>query len=87
MFWCINLCEMSVSDLFTQHEIVPDVLDEAPKAVLKVSYPSGVTLQTGSELTPTQVKDMPTIEYDADEGSFYTLLLTDPDAPSRAVSQ
>jgi len=38
----------------------------------------------GVELTPTQVKDQPTVEWDAQPGDFYTLIMTDPDAPSRA---
>jgi phosphatidylethanolamine-binding protein len=38
----------------------------------------------GNELTPTLVKDVPTVEWTADAGSYYTLVMTDPDAPSRA---
>lgn len=49
----------------------------------KVSYGSVVTANFGNVLTPTQVKDKPTIEYEAENGAFYTLLMVDPDAPSR----
>lgn len=42
-------------------------------------------MKQGNELTPTQVKDAPTVTYTADDNSFYTLLLVDPDAPSRAT--
>ena len=31
-----------------------------------------------------QVKDAPTVTWDAEPGKLYTLALTDPDAPSRA---
>lgn len=38
----------------------------------------------GNELTPRQVKDIPVaVEWAADADSFYTLIMTDPDAPSR----
>ncbi|VDP16893.1 unnamed protein product [Onchocerca flexuosa] len=38
----------------------------------------------GNELTPTQVQDEPTkVSWDAKPGSLYTLVMTDPDAPSR----
>lgn len=37
----------------------------------------------GNELTPTQVKDVPTVKWNADANKFYTLCMTDPDAPSR----
>lgn len=48
-----------------------------------MTYPSGATVNQGNELTPTQVKDIPTIKYDADADAFYTLIMSDPDAPSR----
>lgn len=51
---------------------------------MQVTYPSGVTADLGNELTPTQVKDKPSLKWEHDEDSFYTLILSDPDAPSRA---
>jgi phosphatidylethanolamine-binding protein len=47
-----------------------------------VKYASGAA-SLGNELTPTLVKDAPTVEWTADPDSFYTLVMTDPDAPSR----
>jgi len=74
---------MSVLQKFLSEQIIPDVIDEAPAKLLTVSYPSGVTVK-GAELTPTQVKDEPEVKWEADDVAFYTLLFTDPDAPSRA---
>lgn len=37
----------------------------------------------GNELTPTQVKQQPKVEWDANDETYYTLIMTDPDAPSR----
>ena len=37
----------------------------------------------GNILTPTQVRTEPSLEWDAEENSFYTVILTDPDAQSR----
>jgi phosphatidylethanolamine-binding protein len=56
----------------------------APTEIAKVKYVSGVEVNEGNELTPTQVKDTPTVQWSADAGTFYTLCMTDPDAPSRA---
>ncbi|XP_049961816.1 protein D1-like [Schistocerca serialis cubense] len=65
-----------------EHQVVPDVVDKAPPQILEVSY--GVNkVNLGNELTPTQVKDMPSVTWNAEEGAFYTLCMTDPDAPSR----
>ncbi|XP_059620811.1 protein D3-like [Phlebotomus argentipes] len=66
-----------------KHGVVPDVIPAAPKEVLKVSYPSGVAVNEGNELTPTQVKDVPTVTWSPEAGALYTLCMTDPDAPSR----
>lgn len=66
---------MSILEKFSTEGIVKDVIDEAPGKVLKVSYPSGVTVE-GSELTPTQVKDQPKVEWEAEDGVFYSLLMT-----------
>lgn len=66
-----------------KHQVVPDVIPVAPADKVKVTYPSGVTVDEGNELTPTQVKDVPKVEWNADSSSFYTLCMTDPDAPSR----
>ena len=72
---------------FIKDEIIPDLLDAAIEKVLKISYNSGVELNPGDILTPTQVKDQPIVEFDAVDGDFYTILMTDLDAPSKAVSR
>ncbi|CAG2116489.1 unnamed protein product, partial [Medioppia subpectinata] len=63
--------------------IVPDVIDSVPKDTITVKYSSGVEVNLGNELTPTQVKNRPAVSWTADTGSLYTLIMVDPDAPSR----
>lgn len=46
-----------------------------------------VSVNLGNVLTPTQVKDQPSVTWDAEAESFYTLCMTDPDAPSRSDPQ
>jgi len=79
----ISVAGDSVEDAVKENQIVPDVIDKAPQKTIEVKYLSGVSASLGNELTPTQVKDIPTVMYDADDTAFYTLILTDPDAPSR----
>ena len=67
-----------------KEEIVPDVVDVAPHQTITIEYPSGAVVKGGNELTPTQVKDIPhSISWPADAGDLFTLVMTDPDAPSR----
>ncbi|XP_017489689.1 PREDICTED: protein D2-like [Rhagoletis zephyria] len=68
--------------IFKQHKVVPDVIALAPKHFLKITY-KDVLAENGIELTPTQVATRPTVAWDAKSDSLYTLIMTDPDAPSR----
>uniref|UniRef100_A0A0N5CFC6 Phosphatidylethanolamine-binding protein n=1 Tax=Strongyloides papillosus TaxID=174720 RepID=A0A0N5CFC6_STREA len=78
-----TFCSGMTLDAFTKNEIVPDVVSRQPQHLIKVSFNSGVSVNLGNKLTPRQVKDQPTIDYDADANALYTLAMTDPDAPSR----
>ncbi|KAL7729166.1 hypothetical protein ACLKA6_009631 [Drosophila palustris] len=66
------------------NDLVPDVVDVVlPKGKLLVNYAVAGAVQEGNELTPTQVKDQPEVIWEAEQGQLYTLLMVDPDAPSR----
>ncbi|CAH1641272.1 unnamed protein product [Spodoptera littoralis] len=73
----------TIAKSFESHMVVPDVVSKAPEAIVSVKYPSGVEVDEGNVLTPTLVKDIPTVSWEASSDQFYTLAMTDPDAPSR----
>lgn len=50
---------------------------------MQITYPSGAAVGLGNILTPTQVKDKPQVMWPSEKGSYYTLMMTDPDALSR----
>ena len=66
-----------------EDKVVPDVTDFVPPYVLQVTYGSNNVVDVGMELTPTDVKDPPAVSWDADPDTYYTLVMVDPDAPSR----
>ncbi|XP_049529582.1 protein D3-like [Anopheles darlingi] len=72
------------SEAFERNQIVPDLVENAPLETLKVTYPSGVEVELGNELTPTQVKDRPMLQWTTKPDTLYTVLMADPDAPSRS---
>jgi len=74
---------MDVKKAFEENCIVPDVIDTAPTEIAEVCYPSGKEVKLGNVLTPTDVKDEPTIAWAAEPDCFYTVCMTDPDAPCR----
>lgn len=53
------------------------------KSSSKVKYPSGAVAQLGNALLPWQAKYEPNVSWNADDNEFYSLILVDPDAPSR----
>lgn len=73
----------SPSSAFTEHGVVPDVIEVGPPAVLEATWDGKVSANLGNELKPDQVKHQPTINWQADEKQYYTVIMTDPDAPSR----
>ncbi|XP_075148657.1 protein D3-like [Haematobia irritans] len=79
----VNAEDSEVTKFMKHLEVVPDVVDEGPKHFLKITYDNGILADKGVELTPTQVKNQPKVEWQAEAGTYYTLVMTDPDAPSR----
>ncbi|KXJ80121.1 hypothetical protein RP20_CCG026444 [Aedes albopictus] len=75
----------AVSEAFISYHIVPDIISQPPYNMVEVSYPSsGVHVNLGNELTPTQVKNQPIVSWNTEPGALYTLTMTDPDSPSPA---
>lgn len=68
--------------IWSSAEIVPQVIPTAPSAELKLTY-GEIKVQAGVVLTPTQVQSPPVLAFDADPDAFYTVVMLDPDAPSR----
>lgn len=44
---------------------------------------SNKIVDLGNEIPPRDVRDEPHVSYEADPGEYYTLIMTDPDAPRR----
>lgn len=76
-------CASKISERLQEHKIVPDVIDKPPNEVIRVTYPCGVYAELGNILKPVQVKDEPHVRWQVCPHRFYTLCMTDPDAPSR----
>jgi len=69
--------------------LIPELLDQPPKQLMKIVYENDRVLHknTGVENTPTQVKLQPiSITWpDMKEDHFYTIIMIDPDMPSRTT--
>uniref|UniRef100_A0A1A9VMF7 Phosphatidylethanolamine-binding protein n=1 Tax=Glossina austeni TaxID=7395 RepID=A0A1A9VMF7_GLOAU len=78
-----NFAKMAKMASFEKNGIIPDVIDKVPGELMNVCYGGNVQAKEGNVLTPTQVKDQPELSWNAEDESFYTICMTDPDAPSR----
>ncbi|XP_049851207.1 phosphatidylethanolamine-binding protein homolog F40A3.3-like [Schistocerca gregaria] len=67
-----------------KHSVIPDVIGPSePKHLLKVSY-GGTELSPGDTLTPTFVQNSPSLSWPSNQDTLYTMMIIDPDAPSRS---
>jgi len=83
----------AVKMALTDAGIIPDVIPAdppfIPKALLVVTFLTGQEALLGNTLTKTDTADEPTVAFtpmqvpDVIDGPTYTLVMTDPDAPSR----
>jgi len=73
-----------IGSAFRDDEIVPDVIDAPPVALLNIEY-RGSNVKPGDTLTVPETKDAPSkVQWDADPAKKYTLMMIDPDATSRS---
>ncbi|CAK9794598.1 OV-16 antigen [Anthophora plagiata] len=67
---------------FEDARIKPDIIESAPEEKIEVKY-GDKTVELGNELTPSETHQIPEIHYKHEGGVLYTLVLTDPDVPTR----
>jgi len=69
---------------FKTHKVVPDVIDTWPGEVMKVHYGSKGDVQLGNELFIKETQHPPKVHWTSGKSTEkYTLMMVDPDAPSR----
>ena len=85
--------DMAESVAIAFPEAAARVVDSfVPKSALHISW-DGKEVAEGDETTPTVAQAMPEIRFDGEKDKLYTIIISDPDAPSvagaswRAVEQ
>ncbi|XP_036344783.1 putative odorant-binding protein A5 [Rhagoletis pomonella] len=77
---CLVIASANAEDndadkLFRDMEVVPDIFEESPKELLKVTYENGLDVGGGREFTPTETKDEPKVDWTAEPDAYYTLIM------------
>lgn len=77
----------TAGSLFSTHGVVPDVLEAVDfSAEIEVVFGGGLKVAPACDLTPAKTRSTPAVRVlsGAKPDVAYTLLMVDPDAPSRA---
>ncbi|XP_034473662.1 putative odorant-binding protein A5 [Drosophila innubila] len=75
--------ELNVRRIMKEMEVIPDVIKEPPKELLKMRFENDLEIVEGKVYTPAELKFQPKLEWNADAQSYYTIVMLSPDAPSR----
>nr|AAC46472.1 A5 [Drosophila melanogaster] len=73
----------NVRRIMKEMEVIPEILDEPPRELLRIKYDNTIDIEEGKTYTPTELKFQPRLDWNADPESFYTVLMICPDAPNR----
>jgi len=80
---------VTINQLLKQSGIIPEMMDIAPKQILKIVYQNNNVLHNnmGKTNTPTQVRYQPlSITWpDMKPDRYYTIIMIDPDMPARST--
>lgn len=79
----VKMTQADIGQFFAEHDIVPVLVDWAPQAFAKVVYRGKKLVDAGKELSPAEVREEPKVEWYADPTALHTLVMIDPDSPSR----
>ncbi|XP_058797990.1 protein D1-like [Phymastichus coffea] len=82
LYW-LSIIAADLTTDFTQSEVVPDGISQSPNELLTVKY-NDKSIQFNEEWTPTNIKNQPKVEWNADPSSYYAIIMTDLDAPKRS---
>ncbi|RCH91511.1 Phosphatidylethanolamine-binding protein 4 [Rhizopus azygosporus] len=78
--------DMNIANALKKAEISPNIVPEgfSPSTLLSIRYPKGEDVALGNFIKPSDSAETPNISFVApDSDAQYTLLLIDPDAPSK----
>ncbi|XP_055847927.1 protein D3-like [Episyrphus balteatus] len=74
--------ESEITKKMKEFKIIPDIIPNQVPELLKITFDSGASVNMGNEITPSEAKNQPKVEWNADKNAFYTIVCFDPDAPS-----
>eukprot|EP00274_Cyanoptyche_gloeocystis_P003531 CAMPEP_0196652450 /NCGR_PEP_ID=MMETSP1086-20130531/1746_1 /TAXON_ID=77921 /ORGANISM="Cyanoptyche gloeocystis , Strain SAG4.97" /LENGTH=190 /DNA_ID=CAMNT_0041983001 /DNA_START=99 /DNA_END=671 /DNA_ORIENTATION=+ len=87
-FFSFGLCSStesnsSIIDVLKYYSVIPDVIPLFQYTTpLEATYGDDLVVNQGNELIVAETQDPPNIEWTPEPGALYTVIMSDPDAPS-----
>ncbi|KAL7741814.1 hypothetical protein ACLKA6_012040 [Drosophila palustris] len=75
--------ELNVRRVMRELQVIPDVIMEPPRELLKMRFEHDLEIVEGKVYMPKELKLQPKLEWNADPQTYYTIVMLSPDAPSR----
>ncbi|KAI9316970.1 phosphatidylethanolamine-binding protein [Dichotomocladium elegans] len=82
--------DMNLNIALKKAGLIPELIDEgfSPQTLLQVVYPNDKEVLLGNQLSKDETQEMPRVFFvPTDRDASYTLIMTDPDAPSASDHQ
>ncbi|XP_072159239.1 protein D1 [Bemisia tabaci] len=74
-----------IEKIMKEHNIVPDIVEYPPKHELKIKYVYGYKANFGNNIDPNDLEGRPFwVRFPRGVNDYFTLLMIDPDQPSRS---
>ncbi|XP_055905248.1 protein D3-like [Eupeodes corollae] len=73
--------ESNITKALKSFKVIPDMITSDVPEALKITFNSGAVVNMGNIIYPSQAKDQPMVDWNADENAYYLLVCADPDAP------
>ncbi|KAI8147462.1 phosphatidylethanolamine-binding protein [Fennellomyces sp. T-0311] len=76
--------EMNITGALKKVNLIPELIESfSPTSLLQIEYGNDKEVLLGNTLSPSDAAEQPTVTFvPPDDSASYTLVLTDPDAPS-----
>ncbi|XP_055847914.1 putative odorant-binding protein A5 [Episyrphus balteatus] len=82
LFSVASAAESEITKKMKEFKIIPDFIPSNVPELLKVTFDSGAALKMGNVILPSEAKNQPTVDWNADKNTYYTVMAIAPDAPS-----
>ncbi|XP_055847906.1 putative odorant-binding protein A5 [Episyrphus balteatus] len=76
-----SAAESEITEKMKEFKIIPDLIQSNVPETLKVEFDSGAIVNMGNKIFPSEARNQPMVDWNADKNAYYTIMIIAPDAP------